>query len=402
MQPPEKHLEKQEFSPPVVILVGASVRAAAESARRGGWEVIGIDLFGDCDTREHCVHFHQFVDLDRLREFDSVIPRVQVCVVGDFISPCGVSAFDVAELLSQRGHQQIGSDSVHSQQVKDPRVLAGIAAHAVIRMPYTFDLSSGDSVGELPSRDPRYLFKKKNMSGGLGVHWNAEDTRACYRQAWIPGRACGATVAIFDDQVVVLGICRTHFSRQSNRPFVYAGSTGPVELKASHKDSLSLMGDKLRQLGLRGLVNFDLIADRQGDLWLLEVNPRWSGSCEVIERSMIDRSGDHAFSLFAWSHGRSLGRHDLASLHGEFLIHKRILYARHAVHFRRDVLDEVIEKYRNEVDIEMADIPVDHADIARGCPMFTLLIRVKRAEPVGYGTPTYAALRNIHAMVHRS
>ncbi|MFG0261828.1 MAG: hypothetical protein ACF788_05505, partial [Novipirellula sp. JB048] len=40
-----------------VTLVGASVRAAAESAARAGLRVIGVDAFGDRDARAACDHF---------------------------------------------------------------------------------------------------------------------------------------------------------------------------------------------------------------------------------------------------------------------------------------------------------------------------------------------------------
>ena len=40
-----------------IVLFGLSVRAAAEAARRDGWRVIGLDAFGDADTRAACHHW---------------------------------------------------------------------------------------------------------------------------------------------------------------------------------------------------------------------------------------------------------------------------------------------------------------------------------------------------------
>ena len=40
-----------------VVLIGASIRSAAQSAKRAGFHVIGIDHFGDIDTREACAEF---------------------------------------------------------------------------------------------------------------------------------------------------------------------------------------------------------------------------------------------------------------------------------------------------------------------------------------------------------
>ena len=53
MQPPSTSFTQtlsQARGKPIV-LVGASVRAAAESACRGGLEVVAVDCFGDEDTR---------------------------------------------------------------------------------------------------------------------------------------------------------------------------------------------------------------------------------------------------------------------------------------------------------------------------------------------------------------
>ncbi len=43
--------------PSRLILVGASVRAAAQSAARAGFQVTGIDLFGDIDTVAACQNY---------------------------------------------------------------------------------------------------------------------------------------------------------------------------------------------------------------------------------------------------------------------------------------------------------------------------------------------------------
>ncbi|MDA9859004.1 hypothetical protein N9D23_12860, partial [Rubripirellula sp.] len=58
MQTPETLSKSNQINRPPLVLIGASVRAAAQSARRGGYRVIGIDLFGDTDTRELCDEFY--------------------------------------------------------------------------------------------------------------------------------------------------------------------------------------------------------------------------------------------------------------------------------------------------------------------------------------------------------
>ncbi|MBK6718299.1 MAG: hypothetical protein IPG57_25585, partial [Burkholderiales bacterium] len=47
------------MTPRCIVLIGLSVRAAAEAARRDGWRVIGLDAFGDADTRAACHHWER-------------------------------------------------------------------------------------------------------------------------------------------------------------------------------------------------------------------------------------------------------------------------------------------------------------------------------------------------------
>ena len=44
---------------PRIAVAGLSVRALAASARAGGFDVVGLDLFGDRDTRAACVEWHR-------------------------------------------------------------------------------------------------------------------------------------------------------------------------------------------------------------------------------------------------------------------------------------------------------------------------------------------------------
>ena len=50
-----------------LVVAGISVRALAESARQGGWDVIALDLFGDADTRRASVHWAPIGEPSALR-----------------------------------------------------------------------------------------------------------------------------------------------------------------------------------------------------------------------------------------------------------------------------------------------------------------------------------------------
>src|SRR5438270_12333970 len=52
---------------PTLVVAGLSARMLAESARRAGWRVIALDLFGDVETRASVDDWHQIGDPATLR-----------------------------------------------------------------------------------------------------------------------------------------------------------------------------------------------------------------------------------------------------------------------------------------------------------------------------------------------
>jgi predicted ATP-grasp superfamily ATP-dependent carboligase len=65
--------------------------------------------------------------------------------------------------------------------------------------------------------------------------------------------------------------------------FRYAGSIGPLQLSASERAAWERLGVAVTAFaGLRGLFGIDAIV-RDGVPWLVEVNPRYTASVEVIE-----------------------------------------------------------------------------------------------------------------------
>ena len=97
MQPPadsNRPRKDVESSARTVVLIGASIRSAAQSAQRAGFQVLGIDHFGDVDTRQACREFwilNEFVtNPDAIRRFQK-FPHF---VVGGLNS-----AHDLTEIL---------------------------------------------------------------------------------------------------------------------------------------------------------------------------------------------------------------------------------------------------------------------------------------------------------------
>src|SRR5207244_13398430 len=129
----------------------------------------------------------------------------------------------------------------------------------------------------------RWLAKPLSGSGGRGIRF-APARRAhtpTYFQEFIEGESRSA---IFRDGEL-LGVTRQlvgepwlHAPR-----FGYCGSIGPIASSLSELDAWRKLGEFLMSwAGLRRIFGIDAIM-RDGVPWLIEVNPRYTASVELIE-----------------------------------------------------------------------------------------------------------------------
>jgi predicted ATP-grasp superfamily ATP-dependent carboligase len=70
-------------------------------------------------------------------------------------------------------------------------------------------------------------------------------------------------------------------------PFAWCGSLGPETLSVEIEQLVRRIGNILSwRLGLAGLFGFDFVVDSQGLPRLTEINPRYTGSVEVLEHTL--------------------------------------------------------------------------------------------------------------------
>ncbi len=379
------------------MLFGATVRAAAQSAKRAGFHVVGADLFGDTDTLDACdehVLLRNTTDWQRLSA--ATQPALKLMVGGICLNefPAAGPFFD-QNLFDQ--NPQPNAD------FKLPDSLRAIARECGLDVPESrrTDAWVRINAGKGDTRIAgQWLRKSLNSSGGLGVAW-AEPVAASASkvpagevifQRWMPGRPYGVTFFAAARKTHVMGIFRSLFVRRGIHPFVYAGSVGPFSEEllmrsglANLKSRLDELGAALRErFGFRGLFNVDLVVDTKGRGSILEVNPRWTAASELVERSMI--RGGH------FSHGDSLIRWHVAARQAvtnfslpEFLLSnlanletgagcgfKRVVYARRPG--RMDVRQ--LRSLEQGEHLEFADLPPPSRWHSAGDPVFTVIGRL--------------------------
>ena len=187
-------------------------------------------------------------------------------------------------------------------------LLARITSETSFKVPPFYRVErNADSTPDRPGRAGKLGWLQKSLasSGGLGTWWTNDASRTTdvaessqYLQQWVPGKLFGATLIGDGIEAALLGVCRSRFTRIGSFPFLYAGSLGPIDVRSPLRSQLEEIGSRVvATSGIRGLFNLDFIVGPSSQCWLLEINPRWSGSSELIERQI--RRRQPGFSLMS-------------------------------------------------------------------------------------------------------
>jgi predicted ATP-grasp superfamily ATP-dependent carboligase len=340
-----------------VILMGASVRALAASALRAGLVPWCADLFGDVDLARACAarvlplaqYPGGFVALAR----DA--PNVPWMYTG------GIE--NAPELVDQMPRRLWGIGGEALRAARDPQGLQalGLPLPALATTPDERDARR------------RWLLKPLRSSGGLEIRpWQAGmafDASQYYLQELRAGVPCSAVfLGRADGTARLVGASRQIIGATwlHARPFLYAGSIGPLPLPPRIEAAVRRWGEVLASaLGLRGIFGCDFLLD-DDRAWLLEVNPRYTASVEILERA----SGE---ALLASHVAAFAGRASTASLPQVEGVHgKAVLYAREAMRFpERGPWLDALDMPLASLHVAYADIPRAGSVIARGRPVLT-------------------------------
>lgn len=261
------------------ILIGASTRAAAFSALRAGLKPWCIDLFADADLRAIAsVRKIPFSDYpQRLPTMLEEAPPGPLMYTGGLENhPNIIEAIAIKRTI-------LGCDVGALRKARDPFLIAQILAdQGMHAAPVTRTLPR--PMNEI------WLKKPRRGAGGSNISFANEastSTRGYYFQQFIRSPAYAAAFDAKLDSTALLGVSEQLVGEcwLNAKPFQYCGSIGPVELPGANNELIQL-GELLRvRCGLRGLFGVDFIF-HEGRPWLIEVNPRYTASMEVLEHGL--------------------------------------------------------------------------------------------------------------------
>lgn len=275
---------------PALAVAALSARWLAESARRGGREPFALDLFGDVDTRRAARGWRPIGEPAALRIDGARFIEAVRAVCGEceaWIAGPGFEPLGDAVVRATRWLPLIGNDVGTMQRVRRPRSFFAMLDALGIPHPEVAWQRPADARG--------WLCKDADGSGGWHIRRAADGAAAAahsYFQREADGRPMSALFVADGRRAVIVGIGEQMVAPHGERPFVYRGGVGPVEVPGALRERLQHALDGLAAAaGLRGIGSLDFLLD--GDRFaVLEVNPRPSATMALYDtdfaRGLVD------------------------------------------------------------------------------------------------------------------
>lgn len=274
-----------------ILIVGLSTRAIAESAMKRGYNIITLDYFGDRDQKELVENYSLMRDVHLAFSAEnllSVSHRLNFEAV-----VYNTNLENHAEVVGRlaEGHILLGNTPQTLRQVRHWPTLQTFCRKQGIPFPST--LFIGD---RQPKEGGRWLLKPAKSGGGYGITlWSGEAlSEENFLQEYIDGQHCSAAFVADGIRCVLIGMTEQLIGQEElgRRGFAWCGNILPLALAPQETDSVidaveDIATKLTRRFGLCGANSFDFVLTRspqsQGIPYLIEVNPRYTASMELME-----------------------------------------------------------------------------------------------------------------------
>ena len=266
----------------------------AASARRGGYDVVVLDLFNDLDTQKISAksekvpgHEQGLARFSRHHLLDAAMGLAPGDVYPGLVYGSGFE--DDTQLLSDlaSGRRLYGNDAATIDAIKDPLRFFLLLKKCAIPHP---DISL-----QRPMQLHGWLSKKIGGSGGAHVadaHL-VHSIDGNYYQRFVEGKNYSVSFLANRERALIVGFNEPWSIALGDWPYCYLGAISRAELPATMVERIQRDLDTIvRESGLAGLNGLDFIVAGD-DYFVIEVNPRPSGTLDLYDEDCPE-------GLFHW------------------------------------------------------------------------------------------------------
>jgi predicted ATP-grasp superfamily ATP-dependent carboligase len=325
-----------------IAVVGASARAAAFSLLRAGYQVVAADLFADADLARCCPATRLATYPDGFADWLAQVECDSWLYTG--------ALENYPELVDRLAKIRplIGNSGESLRRVRNPLLLQKVLQQADFLFPETVAATAGRL------RQGRWLGKTYQGSSGNGV---SLATGAPHDVPYWQRRVSGTPLSAVFEGSELRGVTRQLVGEPwaGAAQFQYCGSIGPWLLSSKCERHLQQLGERLcQEFELTGWYGIDLI-DSGDQLWIIEVNPRYTAAVEIVERAHAD-----ANACFG----------------------KAILFAKQPLTMDAQLCETLLSDADSIRWPRLADIPIRGTKIAIGQPVLTTFASATSVQAV--------------------
>lgn len=341
------------------LIVGASARAAAFSAIRGGFNVQCADLFADFDLKKQA-------PTSKIETYPGDIPKI--------------IAESSADYWLYTGAIENYADLVEEAATTKPLLGNNADVLRLVRDPFWLKETFGDDFPEVSQTRPKtdagdWLYKPFRSAGGANIRFAdelpADFSGDGYFQRYVLGDIKSGVFIAARGNAVLLDVTETWLGENgADGAFGYANwqTTG---MGRSWWRDIEEVGQRLAAaVPIVGIFGIDFVGT-----YVVEVNPRYTASCEVLERIYDESFID--LHVQACLYGELP---DVSNWKSEHDCSKSIFFADRDIVVPKRFTNWAMSQNTDKLNPRIADIPHPGEKIARGRPVCTLLGQCSRQD----------------------
>jgi predicted ATP-grasp superfamily ATP-dependent carboligase len=318
------------------LVLGVSTRAMAESAMRSGRWIVAVDFFGDRDQTRIAESYSLSRDLGLPATAGGLGEAARRVNADAVVYGAHLENHPGIVHSLSRGRRLLGNRPDVLRETRDWKTLREFCRQA--KIPHATTLLPGEE----QHASPRGAWLAKKLRSGGGHHvlpWDGKPLdRAHVLQRRVRGRSASVAFVADGRESRVIGLTEQIIGHRSlgASGFTWCGNLLPLDVAPSHGALLVAQVEEIacrltRRFGLRGVNGIDFVVnvERDGGLrpYLVEVNPRYCASMELMERAY----GTNVFSLHLEALDGRLPDFQIGRARHTAFYGKAIVYARRDV-----------------------------------------------------------------------